>query len=129
MLRNIRNSIRNLMMAVLLALFVLSTGACSGIEYIDNSTLREMDLRDKKVSTNESGIFPKQLGALAIGGNKATGDEGRIFRIKRQGSGYTAQTILVDNAGVGKASFEKSYLTFGSDKNMDSFRIELKFVY
>ena len=130
MFRSYLHPPRILMRGILPALLLLVTGACSSIEYVNNDTLKEMGLnKDEAGRELTGGYFPKQLGAIAVGGKKDSYEEGGIIFIRRDGKDYKAETVLFDNAGKTDPTFDKTYLTFGSDKSNDGFRMELRLTF
>jgi len=119
----------NLKRVIIALPLLLTMVGCAGVDYVDNKTLGQMGLLDSK----NSGV-PKQFGAIMLTNEDSEDAEGKenkanMVFLKRYKSAYMAQTMLFDNTGDEKASFEKSYLTVGADRKKKSVRLELKFTF
>lgn len=112
--------------------FCLTAAACSSsVEYLDNGSLQSSNLVSgsyKEDLIAEKGNGLKQFGAFVV----KTGDknaEPRVFVIKREKGKIMAETLLFDNTGEKNSMFEKTFLSFGANRERSSFGISFRFVY
>jgi len=128
MFRKCAWSLKSLLRGLFVLPVFLITGSCSNLEYVDNTTLKQMSQQNNRViyEPQKGGKMPRQFGALVMGKKDAEGGP-IIFTIKRYKSRYIAETMLFDNTGVKNANFEKSYLSVGGREG--DFRLELKLTY
>jgi hypothetical protein len=119
------NRCRNLL---LLGVSCVLFTACSSVEYVshrDVKHLKSSGLAADDVSKK------RQYGALLFK-KKAARDgsqDARAFVIRKDRSAYVAETMLMDNSDDGKASFDRSYLSFGADKKHGIVGFKLRFTY
>ncbi len=118
---------------VLILPFCVLISACSSIKYVSNNTLRDISLADSNISVKEKA---RKYGAIIIGKtNREQGKldftkyEHRVFILKTHKSRYIAETLLTDNSGEKKPTFDRSYFSFGADRKNKSFRMQIRFVY
>lgn len=106
-----------------------SVVSCSSVEYV---TSREVPyVKASGFSEDHLDSKKKQFGALLFKAKKKsdTPDDTRAFLIRKDSSSYVAETLLYDNSFDDKATFEKTYFSFGADKKNKRIGLKLRFVY
>lgn len=111
---------------------IAATGACSSVSYVPNASLRGDDV--VTLHEEDSRKAPQKFGAFRLVGAPKSDSldavpQERLFVLKRSGKAYMAETLLSDHSDDPHATFDKSFLGFGTDRGNSSIGFTLRFVY
>lgn len=108
------------------------TSACSSVSYMPNASLRGDDTvilhdEDARKAPQKFGAF--RLVSPAAGDSLDAEPQERLFILKRSGKSYMAETLLFDHSDDPHATFEKSFFSFGTNRETRAVGFTLRFVY
>lgn len=110
-----------------------SMSACSNMEYVSSHALA----KSYNLSLHQGGSsvtpLPKHYGAIKLtrspGVDSEEQPQERVFLLKREKGHYMAETLLFDHSTEPNRTFEKSFLSFGANRDNRSVGLALRFIY
>ncbi len=112
----------------LVAILCIMLSACSSVKYV---ATRDVSGLESASFINDYPKNSKQLGAIVLMSSDENGEKqaGKAFVLRKDHSTYMAETLITDNGNDRKASFKRSYFSFGADKRNNVVGLKLRFVY
>ncbi len=106
--------------------------ACTGtsVHYVSNARLGASGTASLYDSGGEKS---QHYGGIRLVSKSKDGTTGKrtehLLLLRKEGSSYVAETMLMDNKRDPKAQFDKLFLSFGGDRHLNTFGLTLRFTY